>query len=191
MTQETDEASRRLTDSHAVVAYLRCEAAGFIDALRCELTPGCPHHSHVTVLRPRPLDADTAELAERCRQILSRFDSFEIELGDVSVFESTRVIKVSLKSGISELRTLHDILNAGPLAQEDDFPFVPHVTLCQEAPPERFDEFLEAARVRWAAYQGSRRVRVESLTLVCQREDGTWADLAELPLGQPQPVRAF
>ena len=179
----------RLINSYAVVAYIRSEAADFIDSVRCELTPGCPHHAHITVLRPRPLRITTEEAAERCRRILPRFDPFDTRLGEVSTFESSKVIKISLESGLPEFHTLHDILNDGPLAHADEYEFVPHVTVCHEAEGDCFDALVETAKERWDAYEGSRIVRVEQLTLVQQREDGVWTDLAELPLGALQPVR--
>lgn len=178
-----------LINSFSVVAYVESPIAEFVDRLRRDLTPGCPHHAHVTILPPRPLSIEVDEAVERGRQILTSFDPFEIRLKTVDRFESTQVIKLSIESGLSELRTLHDILNTGPFEHREEYEYVPHITLCQDSPCDKQDELMEEARRRWSEFSPVPPMRVETLTLVQQAEDGTWKDLAELPLGNPVPVR--
>ncbi len=177
-----------LINSFAVVAYIDDPVAAFVDRLRCELTPGCPHLAHVTILRPRPLSVDPYEASEECRQILSRFDPFEIRLGAVDVFESTEVIKLTIESGVPELRTLHDILNTGPLQYEDEFEYVPHVTLCKDVPSGKLQEYLEKARRHWAEFTPVPPIPIETLTLVQQTTGDTWENLFQLPLGRLEPA---
>ncbi len=178
-----------LINSYAVVAYLNTGLGRFLDGLRQEFGSACPHRAHVTILPPRPLFVDAAQAIEQCREIASRFEPFSVALGDVDLFESTQVVKIPVLSGVAELRTLHDILNTGPFEHSEDYEYIPHVTVAQELPPEKFSACLELARQRWEEFDSAAAVRVESLTFVQQVADGCWHDLAELWLGRPQPVQ--
>ena len=131
-----------LINSYAVVAYLEDPLAAFINRLRQDVTPGCPHHAHVTILPPRALYVEKDQAIEQCRDIVSRFEAFEAQLGGVDLFEGTGVIKVAITGGLVELQTLHDILNTGPFESVEDFDYVPHVTVAQEIPPEKLSECL-------------------------------------------------
>ena len=177
-----------LINSCAVVAYITDPVAAFINRLRQEVTPGCPHQAHITILPPRPLYVDKGQAIEQCRDIVGRFEAFEAQLGGVDLFEGTGVIKVNVTGGLAELRTLHDILNTGPFESVEDFEYAPHVTVAQEIPPENVSACLESVRARWTQNGPPPAVRVESLTFVQQKSDGTWANLAELWLERPQPV---
>jgi 2'-5' RNA ligase len=177
-----------LINSFAVVAYMDNSIARFVDSLRRELTPGCPHRAHITVLPPRSLWIPTDQAIEKAGQILSRFDPFELKLGEVTSFESTHVVKISLQTGLSELHTLHDILNTGPFEQTEEYAYIPHITLCHDVTNQDCSKHLAEARERWTKFSPP-PVWVETLTFVQQGANGDWADLAELTLGRAQPVR--
>jgi len=177
-----------LLNSFAVVAYLGDPIARFVDSLRKELTPGCPHRAHITVLPPRPLWIPTDQAVEKARSILSRFEPFQITLGAVTMFESTHVVKLSVQTGHSELRTLHDILNTGPFDQAEEYKYVPHVTLCHDVTGNECTQHFELARERWSSF-GPPPVWVDNLTFVQQNSEANWTDLAELALGRPESVR--
>jgi len=177
-----------LINPYAIVAYISNPLAAFIDRLRQEVTPNCPHHAHITILPPRPLYVDKGQAIEQCRDIVSRFEAFDAPLGGVDLFEGSGVIKVTVTGGLAELQTLHDILNTGPFELVEDFEYVPHVTVAQEIPPENLSKCLELVRTQWNQNGPPPAVRVESLTFVQQKSDGTWTNLAELLLGRPQPV---
>ncbi|MEX2299720.1 MAG: 2'-5' RNA ligase family protein [Bryobacterales bacterium] len=177
-----------LINSFAVVAYLSDPVARFVDKLRREMTPGCPHRAHVTVLPPRPLWIPADEAVEQARSILSRFEPFEMTLGAVTMFESTHVVKLSVQTGLNELRTLHDILNTGPFDQAEEYQYVPHVTLCHDVTGQDCTKHFEFASERWAEF-GAPPVWVDTLTFVQQNSEAKWTDLADLALGRPDPVR--
>jgi 2'-5' RNA ligase len=177
-----------LVNSFAVVAYLEDPIAKFVDNLRREITPDCPYRAHITVLPPRPLWISTDKAIEKAGQILSRFEPFELTLGAVTTFEDTHVVKISVQTGLSELHTLHDILNTGPFEQTEEYSYVPHITLSHDVTDAECAEHLEFARARWASFSPP-PVHVETLTFVQQTSNAHWADLAELTLGRGQPVR--
>jgi 2'-5' RNA ligase len=176
-------------NSFAVVAYIEDRVGRFVDSLRRELTPGCPHHAHVTILPPRPLSIPTEDAIEQCRQILTRFEPFEFRVNTVGLFEKTRVIKLTLETGLNEFRTLHDILNTGPFEKIEEYDYVPHITLCQDVPVGKLEAYLGEACQRWEALQPATPIHVEKLTIVQQTTDGTWENLADMPLGSPELAR--
>jgi 2'-5' RNA ligase len=177
-----------LINSFAVVAYVGDPIAKFVDSIRRELTPGCRHRAHVTILPPRRLWIPTEEAIDKARQILSRFEPFELTLGAVTVFEATHVVRLSLQTGINELHTLHDILNTGPFEQAEAYTYVPHVTLCHDLTDDECSKHREIAIKRWAEFS-PKPVSIDTLTFVQQDSEGNWTDLADLALGWPHAVR--
>ena len=181
--------SKRI-NQFAVVAYVSGPLAEFVNGLRGELTPGCPHHAHITILPPRSLDVPVEEAASQMRSILERFEAFDVVADGVSIFPATHVLKLTINEGRNELRTLHDILNTGPFGREENYPYVPHITLCLGVPEDKVVESAKMATARWQEFGGAARLRVDAVTFVQQREDETWADLEEIPIGdvRHQPV---
>jgi len=177
-----------LINSYAIVAYVAGPIARFADRLRGDLVPGTGHHAHITVLPPRPLTCDPAEAAEFARQRLSPFEPFEVSGGDVEVFSSTQVIYLSLTSGKCELTQMHDVLNTEFLHHDEEFKYIPHITLGQKLIDNSFDRCLTMARKRWEEFGAHPPLRIETLTVVQQRIDGNWKDLAELELGRVAAV---
>ena len=177
--------SKRI-NQFAVVAYVGGPLAEFVNGLRCELTPGCPHQAHITVLPPRSLDVPVHEAASQMRSILERFEAIDVVADGVSVFPGTHVLKLTINQGRNELRTLHDILNTGPFERQENYPYVPHITLCMGIPEDKVVEFAQMATERWQEFGGAARLSVDSLTFVQQREDETWADLEQMPIGDVQ-----
>ena len=178
-----------LVNQYAVVAYVHGPLADFVNDLRGELTPGCPHRAHVTVLPPRQLNVPEHQALDACHELLDDVLPFPLTLSKVSLFPQTHVIKLELSGGdTSRLRALHDSLNRGPLYQEERFPYTPHITLCMNGVSENTDEMLGRARKRWAEFGGSATIWVDSLTLVRQRADETWTDVAEIELNRSVAV---
>ena len=181
--------STEMQNQFAVVSYVHGPLARFVDGLRCELTPGCPHKAHVTVLPPREISIAPSRAIEECRQIVSNFHPFFIQIRAVNLFHSTHVLKLEIGRGENELRTLHDLLGTGPFDGDDKFPYTPHITLCKDDDPARVQEILELARERWRHFGGVADLWIDTLTFVQQRDDETWADLEDLSLGETAPVR--
>jgi 2'-5' RNA ligase len=175
-------------NSFAVVNYLANPIAKFVDGLRRELTPDCPHRAHVTVLPPRALSVSPEEAIRDGERLLANVEPFEMRLGSVDLFETTQVIKLSFASGIPQLKALHDLLAAGKMAGIENFEFIPHITLGQDLPADRVKEYLEVARRKWEAFKPAPPLLVENLTFVQQTIDGCWLDLAEMDLGRREPV---
>ena len=177
-----------LINSFAVVSYMDNSIADLVERVRQEVMPGSPVRAHITVLPPRPLYVPAPDAIARSRERAGRSEAFEVSLGSVDLFEDTQVIKLSVEQGFAELKLLHDILNTGPFEHVEDFEYVPHITLAQELSPEKVAPCLAVARRHWAEFGPAPPIRVRSLTFVQQNSDGSWHNLAELPLGSPEPA---
>ncbi len=181
---------QHLVSQYAVVAYVHGPLGQFVNGLRSELTPGCPHRAHVTVLPPRLLQISEHQALNACYELLDGVPPFPLTLSKVSLFPETHVIKLELSnSDAKRLRELHDDLNRGPLHQAERFPYTPHITLCMNGVSGETNELFGRARQRWAEFGGSATIWVDALTLVRQREDETWADLAEIELNRQMALR--
>ena len=177
-----------LINSFAVVSYMDNSIADFVERVRQEVLPDRPLRAHITVLPPRPLYVSTPKAIAQCREIAGRSEAFAVRFGSVALFEDTQVVKLSVEQGVAEFKLLHDILNTGPFEHVEDFEYVPHITLAQELAPENVAPSLEVAQRRWAEFGPTPRIRVERLTFVQQNSDGSWHNLAALPLGSLEPA---
>lgn len=171
---------------YALVAYVKNELGGFVEALRRELHPVHAHlPTHLTVLPPRPLQGTEEDAATMLRQLGATVTPFEVGLGEVESFlpiTPTVFIRVSFAG--YRMRELHDLMNRDSLAYTETLPYMPHVTVAKLESNERAEEVLRSSQARWQAYQGSHRISVERLTFVRGHEH-TWTDLAEIELSAP------
>src|SRR5262245_39353882 len=90
-------------NSFSLVAYLPEPLAGFVDALRREVQPGCTVRGHITILPPRPLCCSCDQAWEQLESKLQFVQPFTVELADVRVFAVTQVIHLSVNAGREEL----------------------------------------------------------------------------------------
>jgi 2'-5' RNA ligase len=172
----------------ALVSYIPDPLARFLDDLRIELTPGANPRAHVTALPPRPLHHDLKEvvqqISEKCRSV----PPFRVDLGEIEVFESSSVIYLGIAQGAEELRELYRLLNRGPLAWKENFPYHPHITIAQSVSPEDAPRLAALARERWQNYKGPRGFVVSLLSFVQHVAPSIWTDVAEVPVGIEVPV---
>jgi len=179
---------------YALVAYVRHPVGEFVENLRRELHHDLPHlPAHLTILPPRCLvgmgDADlpAAEtialdtLSEVCRNV----DPFEIVLGEVETFVPvTPTVFLRVAKAAYRMRELHDRLNRGIFFCEEQWPYMPHLTIVKMAAEEQAVKAFDIARNRWKEYSGTPRLVVEELTFVREGENNTWVDLRPIPLGR-------
>jgi 2'-5' RNA ligase len=188
-------AKRTMHNPHyALVAYLRHPVGEFIERLRRELHPDLPHlPAHITILPPRILNApehvSTGMRENRALELLAQMcrgvDPFEIVLGEVETFvpvTATDFIRVA--HGAYRLRELHDRLNTGMLYCNEQWPYMPHLTVVKMSNEAQAMAAFQTATERWARYTGSRRVPIEEVTFVREGENKSWVDLAPLHLGR-------
>lgn len=177
-----------LINLYALVTYLPEPLRQCLNDLRMELVPGCHLRAHVTVLPPRELASERNAWNQLVAETKD-FDPFEVELGDICVFQKTSVIYLSIGKGHQQLVDLHNGLAHGALAFDEPFEFHPHITLAQGLRPEEVEPAREYAARQWALYSGPRSFLLDAMTFVRSTSSNNWIDLGEIALG-PVPAAA-
>jgi hypothetical protein len=171
-------------DEFALVCYLPGALGGFLDCLRTELVPECSARSHVTLLPPRPLNGQRGSALRQLQDALPACPPFVVELGEVSVFEQTKVIYLELVRGKEQLEHIHSLLNRHSLYYKEPYEYHPHVTLAQG--PSVFEDAatkLQIARDRWEQFKLPRTFVVDTVMFVQNGGCQGWLDLNELGVG--------
>lgn len=114
----------------------------------------------------------------------------ELTLGPVASFDPASPViylvvgaggKASGAGPLEALATLHDSVLSGPLSRPLRWPWVPHVTLLDEAPPSK----IEAATTALASYRAE---AVFDRVVLLQEREHLWAPIADAVLGPPAVV---
>ena len=79
---------------------------------------------------------------------------------------------------------LHRKLNTEVLRYQEEWPYIPHLTIAKMTSEQQAQEAFEIARRALDQYQGSRRVLLEKLTFVREDAQNCWVDLAPVLLGR-------
>ena len=172
---------------YALVTYVRNPVGEFVAQLRRELHPTIDHMAaHLTILPPRELIGSEAAALEFLEEACSHVVPFSVELGDVETFlPTTPTLFIQVKRAAYRMRELHDQLCGRGLRCDENWPYIPHLTIMKTETDEKVQAACAVARERWAQFSGKRQVDVEELMFV--RENGScWQDLAPVPLGRGQ-----
>jgi len=167
----------------ALVIYIPGPLGVFLDDLRRELVPHYNPHAHVSVLPPRPVRGDWQTASQQVRLLTESWDPFDVELTDLDIFSVTDVLYLQVGEGASELRRMHEAMNADALMFQEPFVYHPHITLAQDVPHEQVEDVCNLARRRWNEFRGSRTFRAEHAVLVQNTLSNLWLDLADYQLG--------
>lgn len=172
---------------YALVTYVRNPIGLFVEKLRKELHPAMPHMpAHVTVLPPRALAGPESAALEFLEEACSHVVPFDLELGDVETFlPTTPTVFIQVKRAAYKMRELHDRLSGEALCCEENWRYIPHMTIMKAETDAQAQAATKLARERWAQFEGKRTVHVDELMFV-RESNGHWQDLAPLPLGRGQ-----
>jgi 2'-5' RNA ligase len=172
---------------YALVTYVRNPVGEFVEQLRQELHPTLAHMAaHVTVLPPRELRGTEAAALEFLEEACSRIVPFKVELGDVETFlPTTPTVFIQVKRAAYKMRELHDQLCGEVLRCDENWPYMPHLTILKTETDEQALVACAVARERWRQFPGKREVPVEELMFV-RENGGHWQDIAPVPLGHGQ-----
>ncbi len=171
---------------YALVAYVRNPVGEFVENLRQELHPDLPHlAAHLTVLPPRPLQGSELSARELLENVCGHVEPFEVMLGEVETFVPvTPTVYIRVARADNRLLQLHRRLNVKVLAAEEEWPYIPHLTIVKMNTEAQAEAAFGVARERWARFRGSRSIPVKELTFVREDEKNCWVDLAGVPLGR-------
>ena len=163
--------------SIALVSYIPEPLGSFFYKLRGTL-PGESHpQAHITILPPRPLRVSVNAASEQVLAVLSKFAPFEVELANVGRFAETGFLFVNVGEGADTFHALHDALNRGDLAYEEEFEFRPHLTLGGPVPNADTAAVQDQAEAAWLAADHARRFLLDDIALLCSDTDdpnGEW-----------------
>jgi 2'-5' RNA ligase len=171
---------------YALVAYVKSLAGEFVEKLRQELHPDLPHLPvHLTILPPRHLQGSELSALEMLEEICSRSEPFEVMLGDVETFVPvTPTVFIRVEHASERMHELHKRLNTQILRAEEEWPYMPHLTIVKLGTEDAAQKAYITARDVWAEFRGSRRIQVKELTFVREEDENCWTDLAGVPLGR-------
>jgi 2'-5' RNA ligase len=171
---------------YALVAYLKSPAGEFVENLRRELHPALPHlAAHLSILPPRPLKGTETSALRILESICSAEEPFEVSLGPVETFiPVTPTVFIRIEAAASRMSALHEKLNIGDLQFNEEWPYIPHLTIVKMSAEEQAQAAFEIARNRWQGYSGSRRILLEKLAFVREDSQNCWVDLAPVQLGR-------
>jgi 2'-5' RNA ligase len=173
---------------YALVAYVKNEVGEFVEKLRKELHPELPHlATHVTLLPPRCLNGSESAALESLERYCQTVEPFEVSLGEVETFiPVTPTVFIRVAHAAYRMRELHDLLNTDSLAMNEEWPYMPHLTIVKMGAEEQAQYAYRVARVRWAEFKGTRCIDVRDLSFVREDRENGWVDLASIPLGAGQ-----
>lgn len=174
------------TPRYALVAYLRNPAGEFVESLRRELHPDLPHlAAHLSILPPRPLHGTEAAALQLLERICGDQQPFHVTLGTVETFiPVTPTIYIGIGAEGSQMTNLHQKLNTQVFEFEEQWPYIPHLTIAKMGEEKPARSAFAIARERWRDYTGSRRILLEKLTFVREDAPNHWTDLAPIVLGR-------
>jgi len=172
--------------SFALVAYIPDPLGAFLQSMRHDLPGQENPQAHITVLPPRPLRAPAETASHEARLQLGRFEPFLVELRSVKVFPETHILYLDVGEGEETLHRLHDALNAGVLRHEEDFEFLPHLTMSGAISVERLARVKARASRAWKKYEGEKRFHIGEVVALWQPPQGSsedWNRLWDQKLG--------
>jgi 2'-5' RNA ligase len=171
---------------YALVAYVKSPVSAFVEGLRRQFHPRQAHlPAHLSILPPRILRGTESEALDTLERVCREVDPFEIVLGEVATFMPiTPTVFIRVAHAAYRMRELHDRLNVEALHGEEQWPYMPHLTIFRMDTMEQAASALEEARRSWEQYEGSRRVLIEQATFVREAGANCWTDLVPVPLGR-------
>jgi 2'-5' RNA ligase len=174
------------TRRYALVAYLKSPAGEFVENLRRELHPDLPHlAAHLTILPPRPLRGTESAALQALERICGEEEPFEVSLGCVETFiPVTPTLFIRIDAAANRMSDLHCKLNTEELQYQEEWPYIPHLTIAKMGALGLAQAAFEVAKRRWEEYAGSRRILLEKLAFVREDSANCWIDLAPIQLGR-------
>lgn len=170
---------------YALVAYVNSPAGEFVENLRRELHPDLPQiAAHLTILPPRLLRGNESSALELLQRVCGQEEPFSVTLGCVETFmPMTPTVFIGIETDGPRMCALHEKLNVEMLKFQEEWPYIPHLTIAKMSAEQPARAAFETASQRWDRYQGNRRILLERLTFVREESPNCWVDLAPIVLG--------
>jgi 2'-5' RNA ligase/GNAT superfamily N-acetyltransferase len=157
-----------------------------VDGLRRALGDGALGRipAHLTLVPPVNVREDRlGEALAVLRRAAAATRPFTVGLGPPATFlPDNPTLFLAVTDGEAEVRALRDRVFVDPLARPLTWPFVPHVTLADEADPTRID----AARTALADYRV--KVSFSRVHLLREGQGRVWSPIADAPFAAPAVI---
>jgi 2'-5' RNA ligase len=144
---------------------------------------------HITLVLPINVRAEDVDAAiALVRDVAAAEQPLDVVIGPLATFYPvTPVLYLQVAGpGLAAITRLRDALDTGPLAQELEHPFVPHVTLDSNA-SEAAIAGAQASITRYVEH-----VHLDTITVLEQNdEDKVWRPIADAPLGAEPATRTI
>lgn len=169
-----------------VALLLRPPVAAEVDGLRRALGDGALGRipPHLTLVPPVNVREDRmGEALGMLRSAAAGARPLSLVLGPAATFlPDNPVVYLAVTGDVGPLRGLRDSVFAEPLARSLTWPWVPHVTLADQAEPAR----IHAALVALDDYQVE--VHLDRVHLLRESPGRVWEPIADARLGPPSVV---
>jgi len=171
---------------YSLVAYVDEPVGEFVAQIRRQVHPDLPHlPAHLTVLPPRILPGSDGAALETLEEVCAHVEPFEVMLGEVETFipvTPTVFIRVACARPMLDL---HKQLQAmRTLGGQEEWPYLPHMTIVKMTTEAQAQEAYVLARRRWTDFECCRSVLVKELSFVREQPDKSWVDVADVVLGR-------
>jgi 2'-5' RNA ligase len=170
----------------AVAVLVPQPVAAEVDGLRraCGDTMLDRVPAHLTLVPPVNVRVDDVPLALSTLRTAAATapPEFELSIGPPTTFHPATPVVYLDVAPVGELVALREALWVVPLARPQTRPFVPHVTLADEAPEARIPAMVEGL----ADYRAS--IAVDAITMLQEGEGRVWTPIADARLGRPMVV---
>lgn len=158
-----------------------------IDGLRRALGDGALGRipTHLTLVPPVNVNEERlGEAMGVLRAAAGRMRPFTVHLGPPATFLPVNPVAYLAVDGegVEKVRSLRDAVSGGPLERSLTWPFVPHVTLADEADPDRITSALGALR----DYEVD--VVFDRVHLLEEGPGRTWKPIADAPFEAPAVI---
>lgn len=156
----------------ALVSYIPDPLGSFLDGMRRSL-PGYEFaQAHITILPPRRVALPAERASAYALETLRKFPPFDVNFRSVRRFEPTNILYLPLAAGNSCVNEMHQELNSGELAAEEEFEFVPHVTLGGPIPPHELQRAESAASTLWQSCRDPKHFKIDEVVALLALPNG-------------------
>jgi len=171
----------------ALVSYVPEPLGSTLDRLKHSVGGERSSPAHVTLLPPRPLRSDPEAAYVRIREVLAGFPAFELELTEICRFPATNVLYLAVGKGHEQIREIYRALNLGELHHQEEFEFLPHLTLAYPADLESAEKMRLELDKAWSQHRPAEAFVVDRAVFISRTPDGGWNQLGEHSLSELVP----
>lgn len=135
--------------------------------------------THITLVPPTEVAPDEVEAVEQhLSRVADDHAPFTVHLRGTGTFRPVSpVVFVTVARGISAVEVLAGALRAGPLAQELNFPFHPHVTVAHHLDDDALDRAFDGLADFECVFEA------HEFHLYVHEPDTGWRPTRDFPLG--------